>query len=234
MKPLSAKNLKNKPYFICVYGASGVGKTSLAKTLPGRTLVADAESGLQSIAGTDVDYISLAYDEKGNFISQTDRYARLVKFMEYTASAECRATYQNIIIDSLTEIGQCVSKMMEQKYPADNFKRWGEYGTAMQDFIKHFRDMSHYTTVFIALEDRVDEEDGTSQYVPSVGGKKVKGFILPAFDAVLRMIVDKDGARKFICRTTAKTQAKVRCTGVNEVENAHLGELITKIKGESK
>lgn len=233
MKPRPTTDVHSQPLFLCVYGPSGVGKTSLAKTLEGRTLVLDAESGLAVLGDPNIDYISLAIDEKGEFVPEEKRLERMKEFMTYTRTPECRAKYKNIVIDSITEIGENLNKRMATLHANDNFKRWGEYKNALLDFLKFFRDTGSYTTLFIALEARLDDEaENSSKYVPALAGAKAQAALMPVFDAVLRMRADKDGKRHFVCRQTAKTDVKVRHKNshrIEEIEPAHIGEFITKL-----
>ena len=48
-------SVENNGIKFCVYGAAGAGKTSLIRTIPGKTLILSAESGLLSIADVDAD-----------------------------------------------------------------------------------------------------------------------------------------------------------------------------------
>ncbi len=230
LKPIPSTQIFEQKQFICVYGPPGTGKTSLLETLDGKTLVLDAENGMKHIRSESVDRISLSVDEKGELVPQEKRYARLVEFMKFAESDAAKAKYQNIFIDSLTEVAQVVLRSMEATHGKDGFARWEHYAKGMSDFMKLFRDTGAYNAVFIALEDRVDLEDGTSKFLPMVQGNKVRAMIMPLFDGVVRMRIANTGEREVICRPTAKTEAKVRCKAIGEIEPAHLGKLIKKMK----
>lgn len=232
MKINNTKTIHDKPKFCLVYGPSGIGKTSLASQMGKKVLVLDAESGLATLQGTEIDYVSLATADDGALVPEDKRLDRLKEFMTYVQTEECRKKYDYIFIDSLTEIAQNVKKAQDKKHGA-TFKAWGEYADAMIEFIKFWRDQQHYTCVFIALEDYValsDDDDAPEKYMPNIGGKKLKTFLMPQFDLVLRMIVDKEGKRKFVCKPTAKTEAKSRGGKLNEVEDANLKNVLEKMK----
>lgn len=237
MKIQSTKTLKDKPIYSMYYGVSGIGKTSLSKTIPGRILILDAESGLASLKnqeGNSIDFISLNNNDEGQHITEGKRFDRLKEFMAFVQLPETKAAYDVLFVDSLTEISQTVQKHMKEIHGADGFKVWGEYTAAMVDFIKFFRDLDHYHVVFTALEERIDPEEGTAFFFPAIGGKKIKEYLMPCFDEVYRMIVDENKARLFVTQPTAKTQAKNRLGGLAEIEKANVGDVWKKIRGENK
>ena len=236
MKLRSTINLPQRPKYMLFYGVSGIGKTSLIKTLPelDKVLVLDTENGLASLQmqGIDVAYKPLAYDDNNVLLTEAQRFEEFKKFIEYIKTPECTSRYNVLFVDSLTEIAQNIHRHMKEKH-GDGFKLWGEYTAAMQDLIKFFRDLDHYTVIFTALEERIDDEDtGTSYYFPAIGGRKVKEAVLPAFDVVGRMVLDKEGQRLLICKPTAKTQAKDRLGCLAEIEQPNLKTILNKLKGE--
>jgi hypothetical protein len=231
MRILNTKNIHTKPSYVCVYGCSGIGKTSLAKTLPqDKTLIFDAESGLASLTGTEIDSISLSRDNNDNLIPEEDRYQRLQEFMDFVQTPECRAKYKYLFIDSLTELGQCVQKHMSHQYKG--FELWGNYTSAMISMVKFFRDINYYTVVFVALEGRIEDESGASYAYPDIGGRRAKEYLLPAFDECFRLIVDAEKTRWLVTSSTAKTQAKDRSGKLAELEKPDLGMILQKIRGE--
>lgn len=235
MKINNTKDIQYKPSYVCVYGCSGIGKTSLAKTLPAsRTLIVDAESGLASLASSDaklgIDNVSLSKDDTGQALKEEDRYKRFKEFMELVQQPEMKKKYDYIFIDSLTEIGQNIQKHMGTLY--EGYKLWGEYTSAMMSMVKFFRDLDHYTIIFVALEGRIEDESGNSSAYPDIGGKKAKEYLLPAFDECFRMIPGDEGARWLVTKSTQKTQAKDRSGKLAELEAPHLGNILAKIRGE--
>lgn len=231
MKINNTKDISFKPSYVCIYGCSGIGKTSLVKTLPAKkTLIVDAESGLASLAGTDIDSITISRSDDGSMLPEEDRYKRLQDFMEWVQKPEQKAKYDFIFIDSLTEIGQNIQKHMATLH--DGYKLWGEYTQAMISMIKFFRDLDHYTVIFVSLEGRIEDSDGQAMSYPDIGGKKAKEYLLPAFDECFRMIVDGEKKRWLVTQSTQKTQAKDRSGKLAELETPHLGEILKKIRGE--
>lgn len=231
MKIISTSEIHQKPAYICVYGASGMGKTSLAKTLPhNEVLILDAESGISSLVGTKIDVISLSRDDNGTLIPEEKRVNRLKEFNAYVQTPEAKKKYKYIFIDSLTEISQNIFKKMSTEF--DGFQIWNEYGQAMSDLMKFYRDIGHYVVIFTSLEGIIENSDGKMSAHPDVGGKKVKERVLPQFDQVFRMVVDSEKNRMFVTKTTDKSQAKDRSNKLAELEKPDLMAVLTKIRGE--
>lgn len=232
MKIKTSIDIKNKPTYTIVYGPSGRGKTSLVKTLPSkRTIICDLENGLGCLASVEtVNSVAMHQDDDGVSLNEEQRYQRFLGFCEFLKSPETKKQFDWVVIDSLTELGQNVQKHMATMH--EGFKLWGEYTSAMIEILKFFRDLDHYNVVFLALEDRIDEEDtGRSYFFPAIGGKKTKEFLLPCFDEVYRLIFDEEKERKLVTRETTKTQAKNRLGGLDEIEPADLMHIYKKIKG---
>lgn len=233
MKIHNTKDVAFKPSYILIYGSSGIGKTSVAKTLPHeQVLLLDAESGIASLRDTSIDVISLAKSDNDVLIPEEERLARLQEFNEYIQKPETKAKYRYLFIDSITEISQNIMKQMQKKYTG--YQAWGEYSNAMMHLMKFYRDIGHYTIIFTALEGRMDDESGNSYAYPDVGGKKAKEYLLPAFDEVFRMVADAERNRMLVTGPTAKTQAKDRSGKLNATETPDLGAILQKIKGVSE
>lgn len=239
MKITTVNNAHQQPYFIFIYGASGVGKTSLLKTLPvGKTLMLDAEQGTKSIGAFKFDVVELCRDDNGKLLAEKDRFPRFDEFCEMLLKPEIQAKYDYIYIDSLTEISQNLKNSLENGEGEDaleGWAMWGEYNDTLMRILKFFRDVGHYTVIMTAIEDRVDDKDGTSYYAPLIQGKQIKAAIQPMVDELIRMVVIDDvGTRKFICQPTTKTRAKDRSGNLDSIEEPHLMNLITKMYGEKK
>ena len=59
MEKKRTSQIMNNGITILVYGQSGVGKTTLIKTLPGKVLILSAEAGLLSLRDTDIEYVDI-------------------------------------------------------------------------------------------------------------------------------------------------------------------------------
>ena len=215
-------------YSLVVYGISGIGKTSLARTAVGKTIILSAESGLMSLSGADVDFIE---------IRNWPDVLEAVRLLDTDAFKE---KYKNVFVDSLTETGQRLVEFLRQKYPGkdDNFNLWGEYNDLMTRFIKKMRDFKPYNVVFTALE-KVDQDEMKRRFM-NVDLQGKIGDRLPAlFDLVLRMekVYEKDGKsiRGFLTTSTDGAIAKDRSGKLNSpYEMADLTVVYNKIIGDKK
>jgi phage nucleotide-binding protein len=231
MKITNTENVHYKPSYVCIYGCSGIGKTTLAKTLPqAETLILDAESGIASLRDTKIDVVSLGRSDDGAMIPEDARYERLLEFNKFIQLPATKAKYKYIVIDSLTEIAQNTLKTMQGKYKG--FEAWGNYANAMIQLLKFYRDVGHYTIIFTALEGYIEDEAKNVSAFPNIGGKKTKEYLMPVFDEVFRMVVDAEKQRWLITRTTQKTQAKDRSGRLDEREPPNLGAVLLKMRGE--
>lgn len=214
-----------------LYGASGAGKTSQVKTLVQsgfKPIIISAESGLLSLHGTDVDLIDISRNDKDEVIEPSKRFERLGE--AYKFLAEGKHNYDTIILDSLTEINQCLMDYLRVKYPdsKDTLKMYGDNAVMMSKVIKGFRDLK-YNVVLIALDSIEKDETGKRFITVDLIGK-VAANVPPLFDEVLYLFIDEEGGRKILTTKTEKTVAKDRSGKLAQIEEANLGKLFKKIK----
>lgn len=235
MKILSTSNIHQGPVKMLIYGASGVGKTSLVKTLEGKTLIVSAESGLLSLTGTNHDFIDITRDDEGRLLEKAeDRFKRFAEVYVFLQTKEAMAKYQNVFIDSLTEISEALSRAYKDMYEgtkSEGFKQWGDYTAKLTDYIKKLRDLPHYNVVILCLEELDKDEGGRRFFGPDIPGNAAKQFLLPAFDLVFRAYVE-NGERFFQTALTEKVKAKSRGVALQPVEPMDLGKIMGKIRGQ--
>lgn len=216
-----------------IVGASAIGKTSLFGTLDGNTLIGSAESGLLSLKKFPKEVRDrIQFWEINNMDD-------LKKFFLYCASEECKKKYQNIGIDSLTEIGDklLLELKADEKLGADNMmlKMYGKYNDDFTKIIKALRDMKPYNVWFTCLNKY--EKDGLEMREEyNFPGAKVKDNIQAWFDIALKYeVFEKDDQkfRKLVTDVTVNRLSKDRSGKLAAYENPHLGEITKKILGEN-
>jgi phage nucleotide-binding protein len=201
-----------------IYGKSGSGKTTLASTLEGKTLVISAESGLLSLSDFEIDYVEItSIKELGDIVTKL----------------EGGSEYQNIFLDSLTEVAQILVSELQKKFPdrKDSFPLWQEYTVMIRKIIKRFRDLSPYN-VFITALDKVEVDELNNRFViPDMNGK-IAAQVVQFFDEVFYLVVNKDGERKLLTGSSEKVLVKDRSGKLEQYEPPVLKDIVAKIKGE--
>jgi phage nucleotide-binding protein len=221
----NTKDIANHRVVGMIVGTSGIGKTVLVSTLSGKTLIASAESGLLCLAGKDIDYVEVKTMQD------------LKNFFLLCMKEETKKTYQNIYIDSLTEIGDKLLLELkasdEYKDPKMALKMYGQYNDDFTKFVKALRDMKPYNVWFTCLNEY--EKDGLELVEGfNFPGAKVKANIKGWFDIVLKYeLMEHEGVkyRKLISDVEVNRLAKDRSGKLNKYENADLGLIMHKILG---
>lgn len=184
---LKIKNTKDvvKDGVKCIiYGSAGIGKTTQLGTLKGKSLILSAESGLLVLKDKDMDIIDIdSIDALGQ---------------AYLALKNGDLQYDNICIDSLSEIGDMlVTELENDDYygdPSNTFPKWAEYSKRMTKIVKMFRDLKGFNVIFTALAEPT-ESNGSIVYLPMIPAKKVQARLVSLFDEVMYYAYDKDSNR---------------------------------------
>lgn len=222
-----------------VYGPSGAGKTSLAKTIDkfGPVLIISSEAGLLCLANHSqpIDVIDITLDDEGRPLPKEDRIKRLGDVYKFLLSDECRSNYKTIFIDSITEISENMIEALNAEFPErkDSLVMFGENSKRMRGLIKSFRDIPYYNVVFTALP-AVEKDQDNRRYtgVSMVGNisNKIAGY----FDEVFYLNVAEDkengGSKRYLITGGQENLiCKDRSGRLNKFEPADLGSVFGKI-----
>lgn len=222
-------HVNNLKFFI--YGDSGVGKTSLIKTVE-NPIVISTEQGLLPLRGHNIDSIDITKDDEGNVIESS--VMRLKKLKEtYLWLKEEKRDYEWIFIDTISEINQLVVEYLKTKFPdrKDSMVLWGENFTMVKKVIEQFRDLPGYNVCFLCHEVADKDDIGRKCYAPDLYGK-ISAKVSIYFDEVFRLIVvkkDDEAKRVLITGQYENSMAKDRSDSLELFEPADLGLVTGKI-----
>ena len=208
-----------------VYGASGVGKTTLIKTMPS-PIILSAEAGLLSLADTDIPYIEITTIDE------------LVEAYNWLSSEEADQ-YKSVALDSLSEIAEVVLTN-EKKVSKDPRAAYGTLIDKMGEMIRGFRDIKGKHVLFTAKIEKLQDEQGRILYGPSMPGKNLPQSLPYFFDMVFAMRAEKNDegetVRALMTETDGLWQAKGRTTSATRLEPyepADMSIIIKKLGGKA-
>jgi len=204
-------------------GASGVGKTTLATTLPAdRTVVLDAEAGdlalgewggqvinlRQSAILSGVDGWTMARD-MACLIGMPDPAAEPGQFYSQEHFAHAQAVHmpreklmtgiEHVFFDSLTVLSRTCLEWAARQPEAFNKQGKadlrGAYGLLAREMIRWVTHMQHAPGIDVVIAAILDPggEDNPSAWVPQVAGQATSRAIKGIFDEVITMAEIDDG-----------------------------------------
>lgn len=216
MQIKSTKDITPTRINCLIYGNAGVGKTTLAGTLPGKSIIISLEAGLLSLRDKDIDFIEI----------------KSIPELKDALTQVSKSDYDNVFIDSLSEIASLFVEYATKEYPDDRqtMKKWGYYSEMITKFIKYTRDLDK--NIFYTALEKVDKDEiGRRFSLPDFPGSiahKCPAF----FDLVFNMVVfEKEGEKVRALATSGKNGAvaKDRSGKLKEYEKPDLGLVISKI-----
>jgi len=242
----------------CIFGRSGIGKTSLLWTLNApTTLFRDLEAGDLAVEGWDGDTLRpRTWKECRDFavfiggpnpaLREDQPYSQ-AHFDEVCGRFGDPAVvdrYETIFIDSITVAGRLCFQWCRGQPEAFSDKTgkpdirgaYGLHGREMIGWLTHLQHARGKHVWFVGILDEKLDDFNRKVFQPQIDGSKT-GLELPGIvDQVITMadIADANGQpqRTFVCQTLNPWgyPAKDRSGRLAMVEEPHLGRLMAKIQ----
>jgi hypothetical protein len=211
-----------------ILGGSGAGKTTLIGTIPEgqRVLIVSAENGLLAIRDM------LLRRRKEVSAVTIENYEDFQKTVDQLSQPKGMESFDWIVFDSLTEIGEQCLAHMTKTHGSTTWKRYEALGNEMIANLKRIRDMKSYTSLFTCLVTTAETKDKERVLVPQFPGNVVKDSLMAIFDEVL-YITSKtarlDGTRCIYTDSFEGYPAKDRSGRLDYEERPDLGLISAKI-----
>lgn len=246
----------------CIFGKSGIGKTSLLWTLPAEnTLFFDLEAGDLAIEGWAGDTIRpRTWQDCRDFAvfiggpnpalreDQPYSQAHYDAVRERFGDPTTLEKYDTVFVDSITVAGRLCFQWCKGQPQAfsdktgkpDTRGAYGLHGQEMIAWLTHLQHARGKNIWFVGILDEKLDDFNRRFFQPQIEGSKT-GLELPGIvDQVITMaeLKTEDGTpyRAFICHTLNPHgfPAKDRSGRLELLEEPHLGRLMDKIAGASK
>ena len=246
----------------CIFGKSGIGKTSLLWTLDAQsTLFFDLEAGDLAIEGWSGDTIRprtwIECRDFAVFIGGPNpalRDDQVYSQAHYDAVCEqfgdptALDKYQTVFIDSITVAGRLCFQwakgqpqaVSERTGKPDMRGAYGLHGQEMIAWLTHLQHTRDKNVWFVGILDEKLDDFNRKTFVPQIDGSKTGNELPGIVDEVVAMAeVSPDGSdpyRAFVCHTLNPFgfPAKDRSGRLDQIEEPHLGRLMEKIGGTAK
>ena len=237
-----------------IVGPAGVGKTSLLRTLdPAHVLFLDVEAGDLAVQDVPVDTIRLddwptARDIACRIGGPNPSFPPTACYSQAHYEAVGGALdnldkYQTLFVDSITAISRLSFRWAEQQPEAFSDRSGkkdirGAYGLHAREMINWLHQLQHargMNVIFVAILEKVTDEFNRAEFQLQMEGSKTGRELPGIVDQIITMqFVDfGDGTpvRSFICTSPNPWAypAKDRAGRLDQIEQPHLGKLISKL-----
>ena len=221
-----ASSTINRGISFLIYADPGVGKTTLATTLPHKeTLIINTEAGLGPTLGkTDLTIFHLKDD-----LSQMEELYQYLRTNKHP--------FKYVVLDNISEMEQWMINTLTTGRGKDfvELKEYGDAAYKMREYLTLFRDLiyKNITVVFNAWEMPlpIQEHDGIvkTKLFPKMN-RKVAPEICGKVDVVGHMeMYEKTGDRFIRFEPTNEIEAKCQFKGLDKFEPPDFHAILKKL-----
>ncbi len=246
----------------CIFGKSGIGKTSLLwSLLSSTTLFMDLEAGDLAIEGWTGDTIRpRTWAECRDFAvfiggpnpalrdDQVYSQAHFDAVCENFGDPAALDKYETVFIDSITVAGRLCFQwakgqpqaVSERTGKPDMRGAYGLHGQEMIAWLTHLQHTRNKNVWFVGILDEKLDDFNRRVFLPQIEGSKTGNELPGIVDEVITMAEigagDEEPYRAFVCQTINPHgyPAKDRSGRLEVIEEPHLGRLMEKIAGPVK
>lgn len=240
-----------------ILGPSGIGKTTLLKTLPeDSTLFFDLEAGDLAVEGWSGDAVQpRTWDDCRNLacliggpnpaLRDEQHYSQAhFDHLNKDGMAADLAGYKTLFLDSITVAGRLCFQWAKGQPEAHSEKTgkpdtrgaYGLHGREMIAWLSQLQHARHLNVVFVGILENKEDDYGRPNWVAQIDGSKVGRELPGIVDEVITMqeLATEDGTkyRGLVCQSLNPWgyPAKDRSGRLDLIERPHLGQLFDKIK----
>jgi phage nucleotide-binding protein len=211
---------------LLVYADPGIGKTTLAATLPvDETLIINTEAGIGALLGT------------GHYVYNLDQGLKQLQKL-YEDIATLNHPFKNVVLDNISELQDWMVIVLTQGRGKEftEIREHGDASQKMREYLHLFRDLTEkgINVVFNAWEFPLpieEQEDSTITRLYPKLYKKLAPEICGIVDMVGHLeLLEKTGDRFLRFEGSSRLIAKTQFKGVDKFEPANLPALFAKVR----